>query len=100
APAGGGGARARGGGGGGGGRAAPPMSWGGLGGIVPPEDNTAQVEAVAVGELAEALEVELAEEGFLRVGQRGLAEVDHGRRRGLVVGDAGQQEHQPGGGLR
>src|SRR5581483_11833933 len=58
-----------------------------------------QVEGVVVGELAQAVEVEVTEEGFLGFGQGGGAEVDHGGRGGLVVGDAGQEEHQPGGGL-
>ena len=47
-----------------------------------------QVQGVTVGELAQALEVELAEEAEFGLGQRGLAEVDHRRRRGLVVRDA------------
>ena len=56
-----------------------------------------EVQVVAVGELAEALQVELAEEGQLGTAQRGRAEVDDRRRRGLVVGHAGQQEHQARG---
>src|SRR5439155_14199576 len=63
----------------------PPRIGGGLGGSVPPEANTAQVEVVAVGEFGQALEVELAEEGFLGSGQRGLAEVDDRGRGRLVV---------------
>ena len=57
-----------------------------------------QVQGVAVGELTEALEVELAQEGQLGVGQRGRTQVDDRRRRGLVVGHAREQEHQPRGG--
>ena len=57
-----------------------------------------EVEVVLVGVLAEALQVEVAQERALDVGQGGAAQVDDGRRGGLVVGDAGQQEDQPGGG--
>ena len=56
-----------------------------------------EVQVVAVGELAEALQVELAEEGQLGAAQRGRAKVDDRRRRGLVIGHPGQQEHQASG---
>ena len=79
----------------------PPRS-GGVWGGRPPGVSRArlqaqrgQVQGIAVGELAQALEVELAEEGQFGRCQRGLAEVDHRRRRGLVVRDAREQEHQP-----
>src|SRR4029077_1653078 len=55
-----------------------------------------QVHVVAVGELPQALEVELAEESALPVGDRSLAEVDDLRRGRLVVGNPGEQENQPG----
>src|SRR5438046_1377858 len=51
-----------------------------------------QVQAVPVAELAEAIEVELAQEIPLAVADRRLAQVDHRRCRGLVVGHPGQQE--------
>src|SRR6185437_12557462 len=43
----------------------------------------------------QAVEVERAQEPPLGVGDRGGAQVDDRRRRGLVVGDAGQEEDQP-----
>src|SRR4029077_11797069 len=82
----------------------PPRSgwrWRGEGPVRGPLGLQAQrgeVQVVAVGEFGQALEVELAEEGFLGSGQRSLAEVDDRGRGRLVVRDARQQEHQPGGG--
>ncbi len=67
---------------------------GGLGAL---DAQAGQVEAVPVGELAQAVQVELAQEGPLAAGQGQVAGVDDRRGRGLVVRDAGQQEHQPGG---
>ena len=58
----------------------------------------AEVEAVAVGVLAQARQVELAQEGPLAAGQRGVAEVDHRRRGRLVIGDAREQVDEPRGG--
>ena len=56
-----------------------------------------QVQAVAVAELAEPVEVERAQEPALGVGDGVVAQVDDRRGGGLVVRDPGQQEHQPGG---
>ena len=57
-----------------------------------------EVQGVAVGELAQALKVELAEEAQLGLGQRDLAQVNDRRCRSLVVGHTRQQEHQARGG--
>src|ERR1700761_2412211 len=70
--------------------------WRGELGAFDPESG--QVEAVAVGELAQAVEVEVAQEGPLAAGEGQVAGVDDRGRGGLVVGDAGQQEDQAGGG--
>ncbi|MBV9446092.1 MAG: hypothetical protein JO345_09390 [Streptosporangiaceae bacterium] len=48
-----------------------------------------EVEGVAVGELGQAVDVEVAEEVTFPLGERGAAEVDDGRRGGLVVRHAG-----------
>ena len=55
-----------------------------------------QVEAVAVGELAQALDVEGAQEGPFGGGGHRVAQVDDGRGRSLVVRDAEEQKDQPG----
>src|SRR3954468_17847687 len=52
-------------------------------------------ELVDVAELTEALDVELTEEGDLVLGDRGVAQVDHGGSGGLVVRDTAQQEEDP-----
>ena len=53
-----------------------------------------QVEPVAVGELAQPVHVERAQEGGARRGRRACRQLDHGRRRGLVVRHARQQVDQ------
>ena len=59
---------------------------------------SAQVEAIAVGELTQAVDVEAAEEVPLRHRRREVAQVDHGGGRGLVVRDAREQVEDAHGG--
>ena len=56
-----------------------------------------QVQAVAVAELGQAVQIERAQERPLGAGDRGVAQVDDRRGGRLVVGHPGQQVHQPRG---
>ena len=58
-----------------------------------------EVQLVAVGEFTEPVEVEAAEELALHGGGADLTQVDPCGCGGLVVGDAYEQEHQPGRGV-
>ena len=58
-----------------------------------------EVEAVAVGELAEPVEVHVAQEVALGGAKGRRGQLDHRRRRRLVVRHAGEQEHPAGRGV-
>ena len=57
-----------------------------------------EVEPVVVSELTEPVHVVAMQEGPLRRGRRKRTEIDDGCGRRLVIGDAGQEEEQAGGG--